>query len=193
MNLESLSVEAPAQSHGNAGRARVRSLLKAADGSVQRFRSHWGQAALLHLPAVELVERALLRFGHVATRLASNGRGSANQALLMLRAFRDMEIDFITAGNGLAVIGRGLDARVRMNDASVSKHHANLSWSQSGIFLSDLGSLNGTELNGVPVNGPVKLEDGDQIALGDANLVFVTSHTLFLQLESVRHSEHGAH
>ncbi len=193
MNVESTSVETPAQPRGTTVRSQVRTLLAAPEASLQTFRAHWGQAALLHLPADELVERALLRFGHAATRLASSGRGSANQALLMLRAFRDMDIDFITGREGVGVIGRALDAQLRMSEESVSKNHATLRWSSRDVWLADMQSLNGTQLNGLPVTEAIKLEDGDLIRLGDANLVFVTSQTLFLQLESVRHSGHGAH
>lgn len=178
---------------GRTSRSNVRTLLSTPEATLKAFREHWGHAALLHLPPDELVERALLRFGHAATRLATSGRGSANQALLMLRAFRDMEIDFISGLDDACIIGRAPGVQLMMADESVSKKHASLRWSSHGVWLADLQSLNGTQLNGSALNGTAKLEDGDLIRLGDANLVFVTCETLFLQLESVRHSSHGAH
>ena len=174
-------------------RSCVRTLIEAPEPTAQTFEARWGRAAFLHLPADELVERALLRFGWAATQLSSGHRGDVSDALLMLRAFREMQIDFVAGAAGVATIGRAPEAQLRMTEESVSKRHAALHWSTRGVWLADANSLNGTQCNGLVVRELIELEEGDLIRLGDANLVFVTTQTLFLQLESVRHSSHGAH
>lgn len=67
------------------------------------------------------------------------------------------------------VIGRG-DADLRIDSVAVSRHHANLNGTATELTLSDLGSSNGSSINGVPcLEGEIMfIEPGDSIVLGDA-------------------------
>jgi hypothetical protein len=67
------------------------------------------------------------------------------------------------------LIGRATDATVRVNDSSVSRRHAEIRPAGSGWTIVDLGSTNGTRVNGAPITER-RLEDGDTIAVGDATL-----------------------
>jgi len=69
------------------------------------------------------------------------------------------------------LIGRASDAGVRVSDSSVSRRHAEVRRQGDGWQLVDLGSTNGTRVNGAPVTER-RLEDGDVIAVGDATLRF---------------------
>lgn len=69
------------------------------------------------------------------------------------------------------VLGR-LSENVSLSDNSVSRRHAELRPQDGHWILTDLGSSNGTCLNGVRIEGPVALKDGDQIKLGGTLLVF---------------------
>jgi hypothetical protein len=64
-------------------------------------------------------------------------------------------------------IGRDAVCGLIVSDRRVSKRHARLRWTGSGWLLEDLGSKNGTTLNGAPTSptGP-ELRDGDWICLG---------------------------
>lgn len=55
---------------------------------------------------------------------------------------------------------------------SVSGEHALLQFKEGGYILEDLGSTNGTKINGLTPMGAATLYDGDEIALGDARLRF---------------------
>ncbi|MFR4438058.1 MAG: FHA domain-containing protein, partial [Akkermansia muciniphila] len=55
---------------------------------------------------------------------------------------------------------------------SVSGEHALLQFKEGGYVLEDLGSTNGTKINGLTPMGAATLYDGDEIALGDARLRF---------------------
>ena len=70
-------------------------------------------------------------------------------------------------------IGRSATCEVRLpDDGKVSRRHARL-FARSGLtFVSDLGSRNGTLLNGVPVEEE-RLRHGDQISVGESTLVFL--------------------
>ena len=71
-------------------------------------------------------------------------------------------------------IGRGPECDIVIPDRQVSRVHARLRRGESGFEVEDLGSKNGTHLNGTPVLDPRPLQDGDliQVALV-ARLVFV--------------------
>jgi serine protease Do len=65
------------------------------------------------------------------------------------------------------VLGRG-HVDVIVDDAKVSRRHAELRPVDGRIQIMDLGSVNGTAVNGMPLGGPVWLNDGDVIQLGDS-------------------------
>jgi FHA domain-containing protein len=67
------------------------------------------------------------------------------------------------------LIGRATDATVRLADSSVSRRHAEVRPAGDGWVLVDLGSTNGTRINGAPITER-RLEDGDSITVGDAPL-----------------------
>ena len=72
------------------------------------------------------------------------------------------------------LIGRGLDADICVPDRQVSRHHARIRRTEDGYLLEDLGSKNGTHLNGVSIMEPELLQDGDVIQVAVAlELVFV--------------------
>lgn len=71
------------------------------------------------------------------------------------------------------ILGRGADATLRLLDRGVSRAHARITAVDGGHELEDLGSANGTRLNGSSISGPALLADGDRIALGDTVVQFV--------------------
>jgi hypothetical protein len=71
-----------------------------------------------------------------------------------------------------ALLGRGDGADIRLEDAFASTRHARLVPQGDVIVLEDLGSTNGTYLNGEPLRGPQPLHVGDQIKIGDSEFVF---------------------
>jgi hypothetical protein len=74
------------------------------------------------------------------------------------------------------LVGRESTCEVVINDRQVSRHHARLTVTSDGIFLEDLGSKNGTYVNGRLVRDSILLEDGDivQAALAQ-KFVFLSS------------------
>lgn len=74
---------------------------------------------------------------------------------------------------GSNVVGRGQDAQFRLPDTGVSRRHLEISWDGHTAMLSDLGSTNGTTVNGQPVQN-WQLGDGDVIRIGHSSLIFRT-------------------
>lgn len=66
----------------------------------------------------------------------------------------------------VCVLGRAPTASVRLDDESVSKEHARLSHTDNRFLIEDLGSSNGTFVNGRRVHGRAEIRPGDLIRLG---------------------------
>jgi DNA-binding response OmpR family regulator len=73
-------------------------------------------------------------------------------------------------------LGRGPECDIIIPDRQVSRVHACLSRMEDAFAVEDLGSKNGTHVNGAPIHAPHKLQDGDliQVALV-AKLIYVGS------------------
>jgi hypothetical protein len=76
------------------------------------------------------------------------------------------------------VVGRSRECDVRVDDGNVSRRHFELvRESPSTWVVVDLGSTNGTEVNGRKVQRRTALDDGDRITIGSTELVFGRSHS----------------
>jgi pSer/pThr/pTyr-binding forkhead associated (FHA) protein/tetratricopeptide (TPR) repeat protein len=73
---------------------------------------------------------------------------------------------------GEYVIGRASDNPICIPDTSVSRRHVMIRQLGGGWVASDLGSGNGTFLNGEPINDETPLAHGDLLTLGDTELLF---------------------
>jgi pSer/pThr/pTyr-binding forkhead associated (FHA) protein len=71
----------------------------------------------------------------------------------------------------VTLLGRGTDCDLRMVDPGVSRHHAELRVEDGQVVLVDLGSTNGTLVNGQPMRRVV-LTDGMNVTLGRTTMVF---------------------
>lgn len=72
----------------------------------------------------------------------------------------------------LMIIGRNPECHVSLADPYASSQHARIFFQDGGIFIEDLGSTNGTFVNGIRVSDPLVLEDGAQIQIGQTILEF---------------------
>jgi hypothetical protein len=73
---------------------------------------------------------------------------------------------------GGATIGRSHACEIVIDDPGVSRRHAAIARGRDGWVLDDLGSTNGSSVNGAPVDGSRALAHGDEIELGSATLRF---------------------
>jgi len=90
-------------------------------------------------------------------------------------------------------IGRGEECEIVLPDRQVSRKHVRVVREDDGFYVEDLGSKNGTYVNGMPVRDRVKLQDGDeiQVALSVRMLFVGADATLPLTKEMVRVSLPG--
>jgi FHA domain-containing protein len=104
--------------------------------------------------------------GRVAEPLEERARSRQETALLLMGGKR------LIVGPGGATMGRSRQCDVTVDDANVSRTHAEIRPRGGSWVLSDLGSTNGSRLNGHRVEGSEVLKPGDEIELGTTVLRF---------------------
>lgn len=70
------------------------------------------------------------------------------------------------------LVGRAPSADLRLDDPRISRLHARIEMRDDGVYVEDLGSRNGTSVDGKPVTEPRRLEADDEVTVGSAALVF---------------------
>ena len=73
---------------------------------------------------------------------------------------------------GEITLGRDPQSDIFLNDITVSRKHAKVTMEQSAIKVSDVGSLNGTYVNGARVE-VTTLKHGDELQIGKFKLIFL--------------------
>ncbi|PTR25678.1 FHA domain-containing protein [Rhodococcus sp. OK519] len=77
---------------------------------------------------------------------------------------------FYQLRDGSNIVGRGQEAQFRLPDTGVSRRHFDIRWDGQVAMLSDLGSTNGTTVNGAPVQD-WQLADGDVVRAGHSEIL----------------------
>lgn len=72
----------------------------------------------------------------------------------------------------VVLLGRG-STQLPLSDQTISRRHAELKIADGGWVLTDLRSANGTFLNGVRIQKPMRLKHGDQIRVGSTLMVYM--------------------
>ncbi|MCA9919236.1 MAG: FHA domain-containing protein [Anaerolineales bacterium] len=91
---------------------------------------------------------------------------AAFPARLVIEQGPDPETMF-TLGNAPQTIGRSANNGIVINDAEISRRHAQITPQAGSFVLEDLGSTNGTFVNGIRLNQPTTLAHGDTVEFGD--------------------------
>ncbi len=80
----------------------------------------------------------------------------------------------VKAGETLR-IGRAHDSDLPVSAERASRNHAEVRFADAGASVADLGSTNGTLLNGSPLEGERPLADGDVIDVGGSTILYRTA------------------
>ena len=94
-----------------------------------------------------------------------------NKIIINQHDFRDNEF---TLHQGVTTLGRASDNMIQLPDPAISSHHARIVTIFDTAYVEDLGSTNGTHLNGRKVQRH-PLHHGDILLLGKIQLVFVNT------------------
>ena len=122
--------------------------------------------------AVELTvddEQKPGRFDVLAT-LRQSDEGEPQNAALVLPSGQH-----VTLTDDTVTIGRLSESTIPLNDQNVSRRHAEIRPNRQHFVVVDLGSTNGTMVNGVRIHGETVLSDGDIISFGSTYVRFEAS------------------
>lgn len=81
----------------------------------------------------------------------------------------------VPLGDRPVTVGRMNDCTIPLNDQNVSRRHAEIRPSKNAYVVADLGSTNGTMVNGTRISGDQRLTDGDIISFGSTYVRFEAS------------------
>ena len=94
--------------------------------------------------------------------------------VLRLETERGPAQTFEVARSG-ATIGRGSENTIRLEDLSVSRRHARIGYRQGAYWLSDLGSMGGTWVDGTKLNAARRVAAGQMIDIGVCRLIVASA------------------
>ncbi len=104
--------------------------------------------------------------GRVSEPLEERARSQGQSVLLLVDDKR------LVVGAQGATIGRSSKCDVVLDDPNISREHAELRPRGGSWVLTDLGSTNGSSVNGQRIDGPTVVKRGDQIELGTSVMKF---------------------
>ncbi len=90
----------------------------------------------------------------------------------VVQVYLDYQGDSIELPIGETLVGRDVGCALRFNDPGVSRRHLRFVRREDEVFIEDLGSSNGTLLNGRTVTAPRRLQALDTIRVGGRIMVF---------------------
>ena len=116
--------------------------------------------------------RTVYRFGYRFVGDVTVDTLVTGSALPRVKLFVVVAQREIVLMEGINVIGREPPATIQIDGRGLSRHHAHIQVSGGDATLEDLGSKNGTYVNGRRITIPFRLSDGDEIRLGAISVTF---------------------
>jgi DNA-binding winged helix-turn-helix (wHTH) protein len=116
---------------------------------------------------IRTVHRHGYAFGGEAKPLAERSAAAEGRIYRLIWQSRELALD-----EGETILGRSRDATLFIDDESVSRRHARIVISRASVTIEDLGSKNGTTVNGERLSAPVRVGDGAAIRIGSVALMF---------------------
>lgn len=110
-------------------------------------------------------------FAHMPKLILMSGPGQTRQVALNPQETR---------------VGRAATNDIVVDVARVSRVHALFMIGEAFVSITDLGSKNGTFVNGSRINGQVFLANGDTVRIGDCDMRFLAVDQEYTQIEALR-------
>ncbi|MDM8528312.1 FHA domain-containing protein [Anaerolineales bacterium HSG24] len=104
------------------------------------------------------------------------GQPMRTKAVLVVRQGTQVGMSFPLT-NSHTMLGREEGINITLQDPEASRRHARVGWQGGQFVLEDLGSTNGTFVNGIQITAPQVLRPGDSIGIGQTTLVFQIANT----------------
>ena len=121
------------------------------------------------------IEREIMTDAGAVAKVSEIAEPMNNSPRLVEAALVLQNGERITLDTDSLKIGRQASCRIVFNDSNVSREHAQLRRSVDGWKLLDLGSTNGTKINGVKITEEQVLVNGDELGFGTSSAKFEIS------------------
>ena len=121
------------------------------------------------------IEREIMTDAGAVAKVSEIAEPMNNSPRLVEAALVLQNGERITLDTDSLKIGRQASCRIVFNDSNVSREHAQLRRSADGWKLLDLGSTNGTKINGVKITEEQLLVNGDELGFGTSSAKFEIS------------------
>lgn len=132
------------------------------------------QAPALVAEAPTIVEEAPTVVDAAPTDVELTAPAAVGELTLRLESERGPRSTFEVTKSG-ATIGRGPESTIQLADLSVSRKHARITYKQGAYWLSDLGSMGGTWVDGSKLAAPRRVETGQIIDIGVCRLSVISA------------------
>ena len=137
-------------------------------------------AAAMRVGSLEILG-ALVLFGVISARMRSGASAGRPKAVTLAFAVREgaartgaRETTLELREGTPAVIGRSSQADLEVSDPEVSRRHARLDLVRGVVYLADLGSSNGTFLNGKALSDEsIEVRPGDDVDVGNTRITLL--------------------
>jgi len=108
-----------------------------------------------------------------AAPMASSLAEQFGTSLLVVREpGQERQKHFLLPGTRL-VVGRDESVQIRIAETAASRKHTAFEVREAGVFVVDLGTVDGTWMNGARVHEAARLESGDVVTIGQTHITFV--------------------
>jgi len=142
------------------------------------------RAALGDAPQTARYIRTVPRFGYAFQAEVRPAAGPLPRAVSGARLILGGREWLLSEGTNL--VGRDHDCAIRIDSGTLSRHHARIVVSSGEATVEDLGSKNGTSVNGTRVSNRVPLKDSDEIQVGAMTMTYRVLEPLPPTLTRVR-------
>ena len=122
---------------------------------------------------VRVTTRELLALGTATAPPAPPGPAAGARLVLVEGGESDLTPGIVFVLRPVSTVGRRHDCTVEIDEPFVSAAHAELTHADGKWWVRDLGSTNGTFVNGRPVRVPTGVQPGDIVQFGRVQLQFV--------------------
>jgi len=102
--------------------------------------------------------------------LLKQGAGGSSMASIVLPSGQRISLN-----QGTVTVGRLPECTISINDSNISRKHAEMRQAGGEYVVADLGSTNGTLVNGIRITGQQRLNEGDIISFGSTHVRFEAS------------------
>ena len=104
---------------------------------------------------------------HLGTNPGARAEGGSAELVILTGANEMLRVRLRAQGH---VVGRSPDADITIDDPYASEFHARVGTSDDKVVIHDLGSTNGTYVNGRRVTSPTTVSRGDTVQIGKTTL-----------------------